>query len=582
MLPQLQQLQRPFDKLRQLVRKLCHSAQAGVLVPTGPALESLAARVHRAHVAVHAYPLTMEERELGEALQTHSLLVWDILHAFGQNHFGRLIHFPPAASPQQSPRTTGASAGAGAGSQQDQAMSHTARLVASLAAAAGSPAGSPAGVGSPASLGSPALAETPRAAALPGSVAPPNAAPYAFDPVHHDWLQIELMVRHSIACSEALPAEGTEHVRSDVAIGVMQHVLLCAMAVRTHMELGVQACLAALVPALTELVKLVNSAMASDNSVDSQLQEKLLEVLPTSPLLLWLTTRELPSPGEGSLSSDQPRIGSRMEKLLELLREVLRHAEEEELFVNKLKLCRVAVVVGDDAAAAAVQRAVQAAPDLCATISRWNAGEESDQLPEQTNETHKLAIVLLTAAEAASPSGRARIAASNEAVWFSAADVLHAAGFDFESAALSVFCRESAVGAGTDAQPGPECHVLATEQQTAAWLEVCRADQLLLAAMQLVQAGDASFEGYLGQLIAGTAGSSAAMAVPPPATVLHTLCLGLCGRPPVFSLSSFQGNSERERLYQAVAVLPEEMLAPGNYALPVAFGSEEVSYFAYI
>ena len=571
-LPQLQQLQRPFDKLRQLVRKLCHSAQAGVLVPTGPALEALAARVHRAHVAVHAYALSSDERELGEVLQTHSLLIWDILHAFGQNHFGMLIHFPPAASPQQSPRTNAAGSGSGSGGtggQSQEPMSHTARLVASLAAAAGSPAGSSTGVGSPASLGSPAFAETPRAAALPGSVAPPNAAPYAFDPVHHDWLQIEVMVRHSIACSEALPEEGTEHPRSDIAIGVMKHVLMCAMAVRTHMELGVHACLAALLPVFKELLELANVEVKSENPVDSQLQETLLEVIPSSPLLQWLTTHELTSP-------EDARIGTRMEKLLELLREVLRHAEEDELFVSKLKLCRVAVVVGDETSAAAVQHAVQAAPDLCATISRWKAGESQISEEDQPSEDHKLAITVLTSPEAACPTGRVHIAASNEAVWFSAADVLHAAGFDFESAALSVFCSESAVGAGTDALPGPECHVLATEQQTAAWLEVCRADQLLLAAMQLVQAGDASFEGYLGQLVAGTAGSSPAMAVPPPATVLHTLCLGLCGRPPAFSLSSFHGNGERERLHQAVAVLPEEMLAPGNYALPVAFGSEEV------
>ena len=46
-LPQVLQINRPFDKLRQLVRKLCHSAQAGAIVPTGTALESLAIRLHK-------------------------------------------------------------------------------------------------------------------------------------------------------------------------------------------------------------------------------------------------------------------------------------------------------------------------------------------------------------------------------------------------------------------------------------------------------------------------------------------------------------------------------------------------------
>jgi Zinc-finger of C2H2 type len=687
-LPQLQQLQRPFDKLRQLVRKLCHSAQAGVLVPTGPALETLAQRVHRAHVAMHGYDLTPLERQLGEALQTHSLLVWDTLHAFGQNHFGRLIHFPPSASPQQSPRTVGGVGGAVDSPQQAQPLppSHAARLAAQLALSqGGSPASSssPAGIGSPAAsnLGSPSQQDTPpQKTAAPGSVAPPNAAPYAFDPVHHDWRQIESMVRHSIACSEALPAptdrefEGPEetdggdggvggslnkeelkHPRSDVAVAVMHHVLRCAQAIQTGMELGVGPCLAQLLPALKEFRNELDSFAqkfssfeeakegeeqeggdategdiknqqkgSKSPSVDEQLLAKVLFVLPTSPLLQWLSMN-------GGRKELATMMGSRMGSLLDVLEEVLRHNEAEGLFRSYMSggigsgdgdgesspaaAAVVAVVVGNEASGNAVKLAIESAPELNGTtVSRWKGititssaqqqeKEEAEENKEQeanakknekiksslslVGEEHHLAISLLTADEATSAQGRKFISECNEAVWFSASDVLHAAGFDFESSALGVFCSTSAVGSVTSdvLLPGPECHVLATGAQTAAWLEVCRADQLLLAAMQLVQAGDASFEGYLGQMMTNPShrGTWENMSVPPPAAVLHTLCLGLCGTPPHFSINKQHKSSSGDEgkkvvLHRAVAVLPEELLAPGNYALPVAFGSEEISF----
>jgi len=672
-LPQLQQLQRPFDKLRLLVRKLCHSAQAGVLVPTGPALEELAQRVHRAHVAMHGYDLTPLEGQLAEALQTHSLLIWDTLHAFGQNHFGRLIHFPPSASPQPSPRA------------QPLPPSHAARLAAQLALSqgGGSPASltsTPAGIGSPASLGSPAQHDTPpQKTAAPGSVAPPNAAPYAFDPVHHDWRQIELMVRHSIACSEALPAPATDdvsvtsttgagegesgadgidgskekdivkHSRSDVAIAVMHHVLRCAIAIQTGMELGAGPCLSQILTALKEFKDALEALSlkfskeesqlqeaaddgdgdthdgtinkekgSSDSSIDEQLLSKLLSVLPTSPLLQWLSLN-------GGRKELATMMGSRMGSLLDILKEIVRHTKAEGLFRSYIHprasgdggggtdksadddgeesavapAARVAVVVGDKHSGNEVKLAIESVPEFHGTtVSHWmgstpprreQEGEEKDDknVEFDIGEDSHLAIWLLTADEATSTSGRTFISQCNEAVWFSASDVLHAAGFDYESSALSVFCRTSAVGnvSATLSKyiPGPECHVLATGAQTAAWLEVCRADQLLLAAMQLVQAGDASFEGYLGQIMTNPIRSTwENMSVPPPAAVLHTLCLGLCGTPPQFHILKNTSNAlhieNKKAVYQAMAVLPEDLLAPGNYALPVAFGSEEITF----
>ena len=668
-LPQLQQLQRPFDKLRLLVRKLCHSAQAGVLVPTGPALEVLAQRVHRAHVAMHGYDLTRLEGQLGEALQTHSLLIWDTLHAFGQNHFGRLIHFPPSASPQQSPRA------------QPLPPSHAARLAAQLAlspgggGSPGSRTSSPTCIGSPASLGSPSQHETPpQKTAAPGSVAPPNAAPYAFDPVHHDWRQIELMVRHSITCSEALPdpdtttaaataseeKEKVKHSRSDVAIAVMHHVLHCAEAIQTGMELGVAPCLAQVFTALKEFKDALDvlsqkfgkeekeeetqrqeavhdiDTRASDSnapkvssgySIDEQLLSKLLLVLPTSPLLQWLSLN-------GGRKELTTMTGSRMGNLLDILEEIVRHNEAEGLFRSSYihhakdssrggggggraradnESCaagpsaRVAVVVGNKHSEDAVKVAIESSPELNGRtiVSHWTGattlevqqgdgdGDKKTTKFNSGEDTH-VAISLLTADEATSTKGRKFISQCDEAVWFSASDVLHAAGFDFESSALSVCCRMSAVGIAngntttttlSNYLPGPECHVLATGAQTAAWLEVCRADQLLLAAMQLVQAGDASFEGYLGQMISNPSQNTwENMSVPPPAAVLHTLCLGLCGTPPQFHISKdtsnalHDGEKNNKAVYQAMAVLPEELLAPGNYALPVSFGSEEITF----
>ena len=94
LLPQLHALSRPFDKLRQSVRKLAHSLQAGIALPAGHALESLAARIHRSELFFEAYETYPEEQNLIMTTVRHFLALWDVLFKFNLNPFGRLIHFP--------------------------------------------------------------------------------------------------------------------------------------------------------------------------------------------------------------------------------------------------------------------------------------------------------------------------------------------------------------------------------------------------------------------------------------------------------------------------------------------------------
>ena len=94
LLPQLHALSRPFDKLRQSVRKLAHSLQAGIALPAGHALETLAARVHRSRLVFQPYETFPEEKDLIMTIMRHFLAMWDVLFKFNLNPFGRLIHFP--------------------------------------------------------------------------------------------------------------------------------------------------------------------------------------------------------------------------------------------------------------------------------------------------------------------------------------------------------------------------------------------------------------------------------------------------------------------------------------------------------
>ena len=159
-----------------------------------------------------------------------SIQLWDVLHEFGLNHFGRLVQFMAAGGGQG-----GAAAGAG-GTPGTPAAGGT-----PIAGAGGTPgtgstplAGSTPTArlsplaGSPVPEGSPA---TPVGPAAPTQISAAAAAAEQPDPMQHDWAQVELQVVHSIWHSNALPARG-EHVREPDALALMMHVLDCVRALR--------------------------------------------------------------------------------------------------------------------------------------------------------------------------------------------------------------------------------------------------------------------------------------------------------------------------------------------------------------
>jgi hypothetical protein len=235
--PQLSQIHRPFDKARQQLRKLATSLQAGVLLPHDTALAALAARLHHGRLALEAYDQTEEEQGLCTVLQAHCLVIWDVLHQFGLNHFGRLIHVPQAPVPDQ----PGANPQGGLGKQHGVGPVPPMYTVPGSAAVGGSTSSTP---GSPASL--PSAYPSPRSAfpsppfSSPRSVYPsprapvaPEACPYAqpTDPLQHDWDEIELAVAETERQTLGLGGEGDRR-RSEAALEVMAHVAKCITAQR--------------------------------------------------------------------------------------------------------------------------------------------------------------------------------------------------------------------------------------------------------------------------------------------------------------------------------------------------------------
>lgn len=475
---------------------------------------------------------------------------------------------------------------------------------------------------------------------------------FALDPFHHDWYQIELMVRSSIAASESLPEEeeghlpiletkstptattkenGMEskqtpgshpHIKSSAALAVMHHVLQCCLALRRGMELGIAPCLSMVLPSLQQLQRYVvdrarNAPHASSTSINEQLVEKIRSVLPSSPLLEWIAQRGddpaalLSGASEGNsdvsgvndrdnstgscsdaVSSDGrvnlSRSGSRMNALLDVLHSIKAHATYSFLLGqsgrNAQDRHRIAIIAADDASAETLVEELSLRPHregLHAEISRWKRGEEIEVAASVNKKTDKtdnrvavdemasapvsFHLVIMTVAEAGTSYGACSVFSSyQEVVWFSAADVMFAAGFDFESPALNLLSGICAVGGDT----GPECHVIATQTQAAAWMEIRRADQMMLAVMQLVQAGSASLEQYFAHLANRRSGMADGMhgegkeeensfLVPSPASLLHMICLGLCGEAPKFVKSSAAQSVNGTAHDQSEASLPQ-------------------------
>lgn len=500
MLPQTHALKRPFDKLRQSVRRLSHSAQAGICLPTGLALESLASRIHHSHIAIYAYNVLEEESTFIKSVQKHLLHVWDILHEHKQNHFGRLIHFPAVNGKE------------GAAETENDAV---------------------------------------------------------VDPFHHDWEQILIMVKHSIEFSSNLPESGSEHCKNDVALLILEHVLGCVKAVLECMAHGTG-------PAVTLLnenleVLKTNLAEATRNYVNDSdtggspeyvLLCDLKNVLASSPLLQHLggssfediTMRLLE---EAFVTSEAPSRVHKVKLLVEHLGYSFYHLEDN---AEDSVAC---IIVSDEASACTLKKQLRdvVSPD---NLIIWDGN--MDALSSGN-------VVLVTESCAITNNMLHLMKdRATDVIWFSPNSVMHASGFDYDSNALNILRQICGVGHDSRSSTkvsGPNCHILATKEQSLAWIDISKADQVLLAAAEFVCFGDASLEESLSQLaLSGKSmfsnhgvSSALTVAIPSPSTILHLLCLGLCGYPPTFNLFPVAKElNHRENNWQATVVLPEEIL----------------------
>lgn len=190
---------------------LLPAVQARLLLPTGCGLAQMEAQLHHDSIQLHSYALGTPEERLASLLQQHLLGMWDVLHEYGLNHFGRLVQFAAAgngggagagsAAGTPSTPATGATpvsaergGGAPAPSPPQQAAQGPGRGPSTpLAARPPSAAGSPATIeGSPAT---PLLTPPGQPATQHGTSSAAAAAAEQPDPMQHDWAQVELQVR---------------------------------------------------------------------------------------------------------------------------------------------------------------------------------------------------------------------------------------------------------------------------------------------------------------------------------------------------------------------------------------------------
>lgn len=503
MLPQTHTLKRPFDKLRQVVRRLSHSAQAGICLPTGHALESLAQKIHCSRLAFHAYDPFQEESLLIGLIQKHLLHVWDVLHAHGQNHFGRLIHFPTVNDIMERAQFE----------EQE------------------------------------------------------NSEDLYVNPVHHDWEQINLMVDHSIAFTANLPTSGASHCRSDAALLVMEHVKSCIRALVVcmgeTMKPAIDIFVSSFVQFREKLGELRNSK--DEDDLETKVAKDAIAALESSPLThsLKLDPRQ---DIQGILYEQFNRTlyrSSRMEMCAALLKDLGCPDLDRPVYI----------VVQDEASARSL------IGFLSPSIPQNNLLQVEDVIEPVPAENQM--IYFITEDYVAMSDRLYELQQScGHIVWYSPASVMHAAGFDYDSTALNVLRNICGIGApqqteNKDTTAGPYCHIIATRDQSLAWIQISKADQMLLAAAEFVHCGDASLEESLAQL--AVHGKSAffhdgsnlqplSLAVPPPSTILHTLCLGLSGIPPTFNLYQVQVEDPHlgNGLWQATAFLPEALIMNGE------------------
>ena len=441
LLPQLHALSRPFDKLRQSVRKLAHSLQAGIALPAGHALESLAGRIHRSRLVFEAYETYPEEQNLIMATVRHFLALWDVLFKFNLNPFGRLIHFPKT--------------------EEDVLV----------------------------------------------------------NPFQHDWEQVELMVLHSMEFC-------------DCRMGklIMQHVQKCVDAVLVTMSGGQQAGMSVLLPAVKDFLLTV----ASHTEEEAAIVNEIYAAVESTDLEKHINNERIFG-GFEALGSPPPP-SSRQKVLASLLGKVNAGGT------------LVCIVARHEMEAYELRRAC-----LAAGVS------EEDQSIVWTNGALALSAgtVFVTEQSMVFEGARRDLLRTccSHVIWFSPRSVIHASGFDMDSNALTVTRQMCGVSESGDVPgiSGPRCHIIATSSQVSQWVEISKADQQLMAASEFVCAGDASLEEGLLQLRSKGAASMSEHLLPSPSSLLHTLCCGMCGIPPLFNVYATPGEHWQAEATLAVA-----------------------------
>eukprot|EP00887_Chlorella_sp_A99_P000294 scaffold13.g294.t1 len=584
---------RPFDKQRQHLRKLCQSTRAALVLPRGAGLAAMEAALRRDPISLRPFRPAGAEAALAAALQAHCLTMWDILHQFGLNHFGKLLHLaaPPAGE--------GPGAGGGAG----EAGGEGAGADAAAAAAAGRPASDGGG-----GEGSAAAGEEDAAAA---------AAEDAQNPLQHDWRQVETMLLHSVWHTDCLPSRG-EHTRNPEALALMMHVLDCVRALRAGLELGPGACLRRLAPALAGLHSFLVEGIGGPLS--SPLKARILEVAGQSALVDWVRAAgaaplaaamggaergaaarlaaleallaELAGEGaagapaagsngeaeegegarseeQGAQSEEQGAGPAERQKERQVAAAAAVRADQREARpVGQRRRRTVAVVAGSREARAALRGWLRASPRLAGAAWR-ELGAEGDgsttaadtgAAPEEDaaalargQEGQDAAAAGAAAAEGLEvlllaqqdlPGAAAELAGVAAFVWHSAGDVMSASSHDLESPALFACHQLCAAarerrggGPGGDGGGGgpPECYVLASWGQVRACSEAAKVDATLKAAMQMFLLGDVAFEEQLSRLAHAQAGAELE---PQACQALEAVVEGLCGEAPAFTTTA--------------------------------------------
>ncbi len=471
-------------------------------------MADIEARCHHSGVALHVCLPRPSRAQLLAALQQHCLAMWDLLHEFGLNHFGRLIHFA------QGP-VGGTAQGA------DDALP---------------PAHAPA----------PAAATAPSAAAAVADVEqaqlPLSHPSSPSDPFLHDWAQVAIMLQQSLdhvdapsipkaaaagAAAGAGQADFPERAQQQgaavagpssfqgmapAARALIQHVIRCVSALRVGLETdGTQRCLATLRLALTSLHAFLRTGAVGGEGGSTHAQtllRRMEEAAGESPLMkVVLATAAAAQQGQEEGGEGEGRQQRSVTAAsVEIIREWCETAAELSAAGQAPPGGVHAVVLAEGAGLQEMQGALEAARGsmqlTIATLESQQGGSRAAAPPAPPEGDKGAAalpagrVTLLTPDEVCCALGAEILSHSDLAIWHAAGGVVHVSGSDVDSPALSLLQHFSGPGAGA----GPECHIMATATQVLALEEARRADHLLKVRRGLGLGLGLAFVGRPGRL----------------------------------------------------------------------------------